>query len=315
MTIILPVASGKGGVGKTVFSTNLGISLSRFGKTVILIDLDLGGSNLHTLLGIRNRNPGIGNFIVKDSQDIESLIIETSFSRLFFVPGDSLIPGTANLPYFQKKKILETIPKLVADFIILDLGAGTTFNTIDFFLVSNSGIIITNPETTSILNAYSFLKTAIFRMLYRSFPAKSSERTIIRDFVKNRIEGTDTTYSDLIKKIAAYDHKSGERAASKLRSFLPRIVVNMCRQSKDIALGNKLKEIAAKNLDIDPQYLGAISYDEHVQESVIKRVPVAAQYPGSSFTESVYQIGRHILEDPVPQAPELFPDDDLDISI
>lgn len=66
MTAIVPVASGKGGVGKTIATANLGISLAQAGKTVILADLDLGAANLHTILGIRNRQPGIGHIISKN---------------------------------------------------------------------------------------------------------------------------------------------------------------------------------------------------------------------------------------------------------
>ncbi len=58
MNTIIPIASGKGGVGKTIFTANLGIALANKGKTVIAIDLDLGSSNLHTCLGIKNRHPG-----------------------------------------------------------------------------------------------------------------------------------------------------------------------------------------------------------------------------------------------------------------
>ncbi|HPE35715.1 MAG TPA: P-loop NTPase, partial [Spirochaetales bacterium] len=56
MGTVIPVASGKGGVGKTVVAANLGLALSALGKTVVLVDLDLGGANLHTVLGVRNRH-------------------------------------------------------------------------------------------------------------------------------------------------------------------------------------------------------------------------------------------------------------------
>ncbi|MCK5736715.1 MAG: P-loop NTPase, partial [Spirochaetaceae bacterium] len=60
---IIPIAGGKGGVGKSVIAVNLALSMSMFGKKTVLVDLDLGGSNLHTMLGLRNSNPGMGNFV------------------------------------------------------------------------------------------------------------------------------------------------------------------------------------------------------------------------------------------------------------
>ena len=60
---IIPIASGKGGVGKSFITANLAIALAKLGKQVIVADLDFGGSNLHTCLGIHNTHPGIGDFL------------------------------------------------------------------------------------------------------------------------------------------------------------------------------------------------------------------------------------------------------------
>jgi flagellar biosynthesis protein FlhG len=61
--VIIPIASGKGGVGKSFLTANLAMALAAMGHRVIAVDLDLGGSNLHTFLGLANRYPGIGDFI------------------------------------------------------------------------------------------------------------------------------------------------------------------------------------------------------------------------------------------------------------
>lgn len=77
MGILIPIGSGKGGVGKTVFAANLGAALSAAGRTVILVDLDLGGANLHTCLGVRNKNPGVGSLVWKKEKHLEALVIAT----------------------------------------------------------------------------------------------------------------------------------------------------------------------------------------------------------------------------------------------
>jgi flagellar biosynthesis protein FlhG len=56
--IVIPVASGKGGVGKTFVSANLAIALAELGYRVITVDLDFGGANLHSFLGLSNCHPG-----------------------------------------------------------------------------------------------------------------------------------------------------------------------------------------------------------------------------------------------------------------
>lgn len=312
MTTILPVASGKGGVGKTVFVANLGIALAKRGKTVLLIDLDLGGSNLHTCLGMSNRQPGVGNYIYKSESSLESLIVGTNYPQLYFISGDSLLPGTANLNYFTKKKIIKQMHELIADYIIIDLGAGTAYNTLDFFLVSTKGLLVATPETTSILNAYSFIKSALYRLLYRSFPPHSSERDCIYDFVVDRIEGTDTSFTNLIERLGEVSPESGNYAREQLTSLYPRVILNMGRSSQDIALGSKLREIAGNNLGVVVEYIGFIGYEDLVRRSILERKPTIVSYPASAFGKQVGQIAQKLIANPVPGEPRLFEaDEDL----
>lgn len=306
MNTLLPVASGKGGVGKTLLVANLGVSLARQGKTVILVDLDLGGSNLHTCLGVKNRNMGIGNYIYKEAQSLESLIVDTGVDRLYFVPGDSLLPGTANLQYFMKKKILRELPKLTADFIILDLGAGTSYNILDFFLTTYSGLLVTIPETTAILNTYSFIKSALYRMLYRSFPRKSRERKAVHTFLTKRIEGAEKTLEDLILLLREISEEAGTKAQSQLYRFYPRIVLNMGRTNRDLALGSKLREIVYKNLGIKMEYIGFIGYDNDVTRSILERTPMNVLMPQSDFTSGVNTIARNLITAPLPEEFRLY---------
>lgn len=310
MVNILAVASGKGGVGKTIFSANLGLSIAKLGKTVILIDLDLGASNLHTCLGIKNTHKGIGNLINKQADSLDSLIIETKHDKLYFIPGDSLFTGTANLPYFSKNKIIKSIKELVADFIIIDLGAGSSYNTLDFFLAANSGFIMTTSETTSLLNAYSFLKSALHRYIFRSFPSKSREREVITDFLKDRIENADKSFKDLIMLLAEINIESGETVKNILESFYPKIVLSMIKSNKDIEIGSKLRRITYNNLKINMEYIGYLPVDKNVGNSILKREPVVNLYSDSSYSKSIYNIARKIVDSKWQKIPELFEDNE-----
>lgn len=312
MTNILPIASGKGGVGKSVVAANLGVALALRGKTVILVDLDLGASNLHTFLGVKNTHAGLGSYIQKQERNIEALIVDTDIPRLYLVPGDVLIPGTANLPYFTKQRIIKQLNELIADFVLLDLGSGTAFNTVDFFLSSTAGVVVTSPETTAILNAYSFLKTALFRLLYRSFPAKSPERETIQAFMGERIEGSAIGFSSLVDSLMAIDPESGRLARDRLAGFLPRVVLNMGRSTHDFTLGGKLRQIAGKNLEIGIEYIGYIRSDRSVHLSILKRQPAILLEPNSVFTSDIYGLADRLISRPVPEAPFLH-DGDEDI--
>ncbi len=312
MKTILPIAGGKGGVGKTMFTANLGIALAQAGKTCILVDLDLGSSNLHTCLGIKNRHPGIGNYIYKQEDSLESLVLPTDTPQLYFVPGDSLLPGTANLPYFTKKKLIREIGQLVADYILLDLGAGSSYNVIDFFLISNTGLIVTTPETTAILSSYSFLKGAVYRLLYRTFPAKSEERDIIQEFISRPLEGSPQSFTHLVNLLSEHSADSGLKAEEQLQHFFPRVILNIGTSSKDFSVGAKLREISRKNLSIPMEFIGFLPHDPGVSKSIITRVPYIIDNPDSKFSQGVQLVARKLTAGTFSTPPQLF-DDDQDI--
>ena len=120
---ILPIASGKGGVGKSLLSANLAIALGQAGKKVVLADLDIGASNLHLALGHNVKNNSIGTYLT-DKSSFQSIIEATEYDNVSFIAGDSQIPGLTTLKAAQKTKLLRNFHSIDADFLILDLGAG-----------------------------------------------------------------------------------------------------------------------------------------------------------------------------------------------
>lgn len=314
MGILIPIASGKGGVGKTVFTANLGAILASYGKTVILVDLDLGGANLHTYLGVRNTHPGLGSIVWKKEKRLVNLLVPTGIDRLFIVPGDNLLPGTANLEFFTKKRIMKELLELDADFVLLDLGAGASYNVVDFWLMAPDGIIVTAPEIPSVLNSYSFLKTAAFRLLFRSFKKGSDERDAIVDFVINRTEGQGDTFLAFADSMAkADDQRGGQRGAmalSELGRLRPRVVVNMGNGQDDATIAQRLREISARNLGIGMEYIAYIMRDQSVTTSLSSRSPLALSAPDSSFIRGVKAAADRIIRAPAAPAPGLELDDE-----
>ncbi len=310
MKTVIPVASGKGGVGKSIFVANLGVCLAQAGKTVVVVDLDLGGSNLHTCLGVKNSNRGIGQYIYEKDVELEQLIIETDQRRLFIIPGDSLLPGTANLSYFRKLKLLKELSGLVADYVILDLGAGSSFNTIDFFLVSQNGVLVCTPETTSVLNAYSFLKGVVFRSLYRSFPPDSRERELIHAYLTTRIEGSDRSVAQLLDRLGTISPNSGATAAESLRAGEVRVVLNMGKHSRDIAIGGKLREISRNNLQTDVSYIGYLPYEPNMSATILKRTPLALLDPTAPYVTALRSVTDRLISEPVARPFPYYEDDE-----
>lgn len=296
MVQILPIASGKGGVGKSAISLNLSIALAQLGKKVILCDFDFGGANLHTMLGHKNNKPGLGHFINKLEDHLEPLIQETAVENLGFIAGDCLIPGTANMDFFSKRKILKELNQLDADYVILDLGAGSAYNTLDFFLVTYKSILVTTPEITSILNAYSFLKSSAFRFFAQQFSAKSEERKFIQDFTHTRIEGTELSFVNLMEELYKKFPESSAKAINKLDLFRPQVILNKGRESNDIAMGQRLKSLVKNKLNMNMEFIGFIPQDDEISLSIARRTPLILSNPEGDFARRVYPTAQRIIE-------------------
>jgi flagellar biosynthesis protein FlhG len=293
MARLLPIASGKGGVGKSAIAANLALALARSGRSVVLVDLDLGGSNLHTFLGIKNNHPGIGAISWRRERSISGLLVETGYERLWLIPGDGLLPGTANMEWFTKRRMIKEIGSLPADFVILDLGAGSSNNVVDFFLSSPEGLVVVRPEITSILNAYAFLKTLVFRALCRSFPDRSPGRVAVNGFAAIKNEGAGVSFLDFARELAGR-FPEGQSALACLSSLRPRAVMNMGRDQADAELGCRLRDIAARNLGIAVSFAGYLPEDPMLPASVAARRPLLDSHPESPFSRGVAALGARL---------------------
>lgn len=291
---ILPIASGKGGVGKSLLAANLAIALAQAGRRTVLADLDLGGSNLHLVLGLRALPAGIGTWMKTPSVPFSSLLVPTEVENLSFIPGDSEIPGMANLKPQQKRALIKNLLTLEADFLVLDLGAGTGVNTVDFFLMSNHGIVITTPTLTATLNAYFFLKNALIRLL----DTHLKKGTRAYDLWRKAGEGTGLQklyLPSLLDRIRQEDPASYESYQAKVGQFQPRLVFNMLEDPKDADKAAKVRRSTREYLGIDLEHLGIIYRDNLQDVALSSRLPILIYKPQSLLSQAVQRIAEKLL--------------------
>ncbi len=306
---IVPIASGKGGVGKSLVAANLSIALAQAGRRVILADLDLGGSNLHTILGLSSVPRGIGTYLTNPKGKLEEIILETEYSGLRFLPGDSEIPGMANLKSSQKRMLLRKLQALDADYLVMDLGAGTNFNTLDFFLISGRGIIVTAPTLTATLNAYLFLKNSVFRIMSASFKQKSPAWEYLES-LKHEERSLQRVYVPrLLEEIGRVDLESRTAYDNRVGGFRPRLILNMLDNPQDGDKAGKIRRSCGEYLAIDMEHLGII-YRDHLQDvALASRLPIIIYKPESILAQAVYRIADKIMQqEGEVSAPVGFPD-------
>ncbi|MDA3851893.1 MAG: P-loop NTPase [Spirochaetaceae bacterium] len=311
---ILAVASGKGGVGKSLVSANLSIALAQAGKRVILADLDLGGSNLHLILGHLGDTRGIGTYFQNRNLSLDDIIYPTSYENLRFIPGESELPGVANVSTGTKKKLMTHLLKLEnqADYLVLDLGAGTSFNTMDFFLLSGCGIMVTTPTLTATLNAYLFLKNAVFRVLNNSIKRKSPAEKYLNDLKKDGVSLQRIHVAKLLEKIQKLDPEAHGRFVEEMKFLQPRLIMNMLDDPKDVKRSNKLKLSARQYLGVELEHLGVIYRDDMQNMALNSQLPIIIYKPQSVLSQAIYRIADKIMEmENLPSHPLSFGEGDL----
>jgi flagellar biosynthesis protein FlhG len=293
---ILPIASGKGGVGKSLLAANLAIALAENGNDVILSDLDLGGSNLHLILGVQSGRDGIGTYLNDPSVEFSDIVMPTDYERLRFIPGDAEIPGIANLTSGQKRKLIRQLTNLEADFLVLDLGAGTSYNIMDFFLMSGNGIVVTTPTPTATVNAYLFLKNAVFRLITTGCRRKTPAHNYLEELRKDARSLQKVYLPALLEKIRSIDPESHETISESMSRFHPRLVLNMLEEPKDSDKATRLRRSSKQYLDLDIEHLGIIYRDELQSVALSSRLPIIVYKPQAVLSTAVYRIADKIIQ-------------------
>jgi flagellar biosynthesis protein FlhG len=294
---IIPIASGKGGVGKSLVAANIAVALAQAGQRVVLTDLDLGASNLHLVLGFRSPVRGIGTFLNNTRVDFSQVIFPTDVRGLRFIPGDQEMPGLANLKSFQRNTLVRRLLALASDtdILILDLGAGTHQSILDFFLLSGQGIVVSSPAVTATLNAYVFLKNTVFRLMYTAF-RKGTEAYSYLEKIRKDSSGKHLYVPQILSEIVKIDPESHKRFQDAAAHFHPRLIMNMIEDPKDADVAMKIRRSCEEYLDIKVEHLG-VMYRDGIQDTALSsRLPVVLYKPQSVISQAIYRIADKILQ-------------------
>ena len=292
---IIPVASGKGGVGKSLLSANLAIALGQAGKKVVLADLDLGASNLHLVIGQNSPKKGIGTFLTGESK-FEEIIMPTDYQNVSFIAGDSEIPGLSALKVAQKNALIKKFHSVNADYLIVDLGAGTHLTILDLFLTSPQGIIVTAPTVTATLNGYLFLKNAVFRLMAATFKKGTRAAEFINKLRNDSASLQRLYIPKLIEKITEIDPENGMKFKKRLAQFKPRLIMNMIDEPKDADKAQKIRRSCQQYLGLEVESLGVMYRDSMQDKALASSLPVTVYKPNSVLAQAIFRIAEKIMQ-------------------
>jgi len=288
--LVVACGGGKGGVGKSLVAANLGIALARLGMRTVLVDADLGAANLHTMFGIDQPGATLGALIDRRASSLEEVAIPTGEPRLFLVPGTGAVVGSANLGHAQKLKLLGHIRRIDAEIVIVDVGAGSAFNTLDLFDVGDVRLIVATPQLTSLQNAYAFTKGAVYRAL-RAAAHDEEERELLSG-------ATDRTETErvghTIARVEQSDPKLAERMRRIVAGFGGAIVGNQLESAAQRNVLYALSRMARDFLGVTLPVVTELPLDALLHRSVTERRPYLLAHPSGSAARSFGRLAEYI---------------------
>jgi flagellar biosynthesis protein FlhG len=288
MAMIISVASGKGGVGKSIVAGNLGLVLASMGNRVVLVDLDVGGADLHIMFGLLHPPATLSDFLTRrvDSLDAVAYPISTQPGlRLIAGTGDTL--ATANMPYAKKKRLIRHLREMEADIMIVDVGAGTGYHALDFFLLADLHLVVATPDPTSVLDLYRFMKLAAIRRVLSKFLNNDPINPALaeRDF---------GSVEEIFLALGKTNEAAQVIARQALESFHPLLVLNRTTTRSKVntlQLQKLLREYVGGELTL----LGEIPDDRSVERSVRTYLPVVESAPDSPAGKAFLRIAEHLM--------------------
>jgi len=302
--VAIAVGGAKGGVGKSVFAANLGVLLASRGFKTVVIDLDLGGANIHLYLGKRKLlKHTINDFLGKRVNTLEEIMVESDYGPLL-IGGNSSELGAANIEFAKKLRLIKSIRNIDADYVVLDLGGDTSYNIIDFFLLADYGIVVTTRDSASYISAYHFIKAALYRKLSRLFGPESNLRdqkdVDLERFIRETTTSPDgaktRTIGQLIENIRQRRPLDLSVVTKAISDFRPYLIVNKVPKDADIhSVVMKVQDVTKKWLSKEVTFLGNIAVHEEIEKSVIDLVPVIAKHPYGRFAVEIEDIVKKLL--------------------
>lgn len=286
---IWAIGGGKGGVGKSVVSTGIAMTLASQGQRCIMIDADLGGANLHTFLGMSHPKRTLSDLFRKQAKGLQDIILTTPFDNLWLISGARAMLDMANPTYLQKMKVIRQIFSLHADHIFIDLGAGSSFNVLDFFIAAHDGLMVVMPTPTSIENAYHFLKAVYYRKLRKVVRELKVERLVDSALSEKVLSGIRSP-RDLMIDLQRRDPVAGAQILRAMAPFSPRLIVNQVQRNEDRDLGAKMALACRDFFGIDMTVPGVVQTDERVLMALKSRRPVLEMFPNGPFAADIRRI-------------------------
>lgn len=274
---MVAVGGGKGGVGKTVMAASMAVGLARLHKKVVAVDADFGGANLNTVFGCPQPEATIKDYLESKTTTLSDLLHQpTSIENLSLISGAPGSYGQANLHYGQKLRLMRELRKLDADFVVLDLGAGSHFNVLDLFCGADLAVVVVNPDPLSILEGFDFVRHGLFRKMAFGLRKHKQAAEAFAALGREETYRSNEPFEARIKGIITEAPETAPGIEALRKAFAPALLINKLRDAAEVPECLAVQIAAQELLGIDMDYAGCVHYDETVTRSVREGMPFLA---------------------------------------
>jgi flagellar biosynthesis protein FlhG len=289
------IGGGKGGIGKSFISSSLAIYLAQTSKKTVVIDLDLGGANLHTCLGAEVPSRTLSDFVRGHAKKLSDLVVPTGIMNLEMISGAQDALDIANVESDICLRIMNEARNLEAEHVIIDLGAGTSSATLDFFVNADRSIVAITPEPTSIENAYRFIKAAMFQKLKHA-ETQAGIQSLIDEAMDQRNRYNIRSPSDLVRHVENISPEIGKVFRTEIEKMKLNIVINQARTQSDADLGLSIQSVCRRYFGIHSTFVGAIDYDNAVWQALRRKRPLLIDNPNTYIVGQLSRIVKNLID-------------------
>lgn len=318
---IVVVGGAKGGVGKTLLAANLGVYLATLGRRTVVVDGDAGGANLHSFLGVGHPNglvpyepplpafhggepaegglpdegrvtlPGIDFADVTSAATLDETVeLPVPGLRLLHAGVDE--PARGQRRRARRGKLMQRLRALDADYVVLDLGAGTHRSILDLWLDGDVGVFVTLPEPTAIEGTYRFVRSAFARALLREARDAEERRALNAEL---RRYGNNPPPLDLARALEERRSPLVEAVWRCIDAFRFPFAVNQTRLRADLEIGEHMESAARRRLGLRLDYVGYVDTDDTVWNALRIGRPLLVESPGTKASRNIEKIARRLL--------------------
>ncbi|MDX1624750.1 MAG: P-loop NTPase, partial [Gemmatimonadota bacterium] len=282
--VFVAVGGGKGGVGKTFVASSLALALARSsgpGLEVVAVDLDVGGSNLNLFFGEPVPERELADWFEGRIERFADVARPTRLAGLRYVAG-SFDTVTAGDPLRQRKlELIRGLVGLEADVVVLDLPAGSSPATLDFYFLGDHKVVVTSPEPAAFHDAYGFLKNYLLRRILTELREREEVVLTVLEFFRgdDPSKADDRTLTSMMDALRRRHPKAWPEVVSILREDVPLLILNRLHDPRERQYLDRFRAVVRKNLALQCGVLGTIPEEKRVTRAVRDAKPFVLEHP------------------------------------